>query len=170
MVLRLDSEDKLYEEITDKNKLFKMLEDKLTDYNISVPTKMDLVFFEDAINHICRISRILRQPRGNAMLIGVSGCGKQSLTRLCSFMLEYKCFQIKLSKNYKPLNFREDLKVQMLNSGCDAIPNTFLMTDNQIMYETFLEDINNILNTGEITNLYQKEDFDRMQSSLEKVL
>ena len=37
------------------------------------------------------------------------------------------------------------------------------MTDNQIMYETFLEDINNILNTGEITNLYVKEDFDRMQ-------
>lgn len=76
MVLRLDAEDKLYEEINDKNKLFKMLEDKLTDYNISIPAKMDLVFFEDAINHICRISRILRQPRGNAMLIGVSGCGK----------------------------------------------------------------------------------------------
>lgn len=50
----------------------------------------------------------------------------------------------------------------MLSSGCDAIPNTFLMTDTQIMNETFLEDINNILNTGEITNLYTKEDFDRM--------
>ena len=60
MLLRLDSEDKLYEEILDKNKLFKMLEDKLTDYNISIPSKMDLVFFDDAINHICRISRILR--------------------------------------------------------------------------------------------------------------
>jgi len=58
----------------------------------------------------------------------------------------------------------------MLNSGCDAVTNTFLMTDNQIMYETFLEDINNILNTGEITNLYQKEDLDRMTSSLEKIL
>ena len=42
----------------------------------------------------------------------------------------------------------------MLNAGCDAIQSTFLITDNQIMYETFLEDINNILNTGEITNLY----------------
>ena len=38
------------------------------------------------------------------------------------------------------------------------------------MYEGFLEDINNILNTGEITGLYQPEDFDRMKQQLEKVL
>jgi len=118
--LRLDQEEKLYEKIQDKAKLFKTLEDKLTDYNLSNASKMDLVFFDDAINHVSRILRILSQPRGNAMLIGVSGCGKQSLTRLSSFMLEYKCFQIKLSKNYKPANFRDDLKTQMLSSGCDA--------------------------------------------------
>ena len=49
---------------------------------------MDLILFEMAIDHICRISRVLNQPRGNAMLIGVSGCGKQSLTKLSSFILE----------------------------------------------------------------------------------
>ena len=38
------------------------------------------------------------------------------------------------------------------------------------MYESFLEDINNILNTGEITNLYLKEDFERMIESLGKKL
>ena len=43
------------------------------------------------------------------------------------------------------------------------------MTDTQIMYESFLEDINNILNTGEITNLYAKEDYERMTNSLAKV-
>jgi dynein heavy chain len=58
----------------------------------------------------------------------------------------------------------------MLESGCDAIPNTFLMTDNQIMNETFLEDLNNILNTGEITNLYNRDDKERMASSLSKLL
>jgi dynein heavy chain len=42
----------------------------------------------------------------------------------------------------------------MLFAGCDGRKTTFILTDNQIMYESFLEDINNILNTGEITNLY----------------
>lgn len=54
----------------------------------------------------------------------------------------------------------------MLSAGCDALKTTFILTDTQIMHESFLEDVNNILNTGEITNIYDKEDFDRMGDSL----
>jgi len=53
---------------------------------------MNLVFFDDALISLCAITRILQQPRGNAMLIGVSGSGKQSLTKLAASMLEHKSF------------------------------------------------------------------------------
>jgi dynein heavy chain len=65
-----------------------MLEEKLDDFNFNSESKMDLVFFEDAVKYINKITRILMQPRGNSMLIGVAGCGKQSLTRFSAFMLE----------------------------------------------------------------------------------
>ena len=61
---------------------------------------MDLVFFKDALEHICRITRILRLERGNALLVGVSGCGKQSLTKLASYMSHCECVQIKVTKDY----------------------------------------------------------------------
>lgn len=85
-LLKLDAPIRLYEEIKDKNKLMKTLNGMLDEYNVTNSNKMNLVFFEDAIEHILRISRSLKQPRGNIMLIGVGGSGKQSLTKLSSYM------------------------------------------------------------------------------------
>ena len=53
----------------------------LDDYNMSSSREMKLVFFMDAIEHVSRIARMIRQQRGNALLVGVGGTGKQSLTR-----------------------------------------------------------------------------------------
>jgi len=60
----------------DMPKILKSLNGFLEEYNISSSIKMNLVFFEDAVLHIIKILRALRQPRGNIMLIGVGGSGK----------------------------------------------------------------------------------------------
>jgi dynein heavy chain len=74
--MKLDHEIQTYDLVNDKAILLRTLQDKLTDYNFASASKMNLVFFEDALIYLCAITRILQQPRGNAMLIGVSGSGK----------------------------------------------------------------------------------------------
>lgn len=157
-ILKRDAGVSIFQEVTDKRKLIKILEDKQDDYNFSSNDKLNLVFFEQAIEQILRICRILRQPRGNAMLIGVGGSGKQSLSKLASHIMKCRPFQIEIDKKYNSQSFRNDLKEICRITGCDRQQLSFIFTDVQIAYESFLEDINNILNTGEVPNLFVKKD------------
>lgn len=58
------------------------------------------MLFEDAVAHVCRINRILESPRGNALLVGVGGSGKQSLSRLAAYISSLEVFQMTLRKGY----------------------------------------------------------------------
>ena len=66
--------------------LQKTCEEMLDDYNQINTAQMNLVLFMDALKHVTRISRVIRQPLGNALLLGMGGSGRQSLTRLASHM------------------------------------------------------------------------------------
>ena len=72
---------------------------------------MNLVLFDDAVDHVTRIYRVIRIDQGNALLVGVGGSGKQSLTRLAAFAARCEVFEIKLSRGYNEQSFREDLKI-----------------------------------------------------------
>lgn len=73
--------------VKDMDDLKAVLEQKLADYNDQIAT-MDLVLFSIACEHITRICRIIESPFGNALLVGVGGSGKQSLSKLSAFILQ----------------------------------------------------------------------------------
>uniref|UniRef100_A0A803SX01 Dynein axonemal heavy chain 6 n=1 Tax=Anolis carolinensis TaxID=28377 RepID=A0A803SX01_ANOCA len=159
-IVGVDKADRLYEELPDMEKIKGVLQDYLDDYNIVSSKEVKLVFFQDAIEHVSRIARMIRQERGNALLVGVGGTGKQSLTRLGSHICGYKCFQIELSRGYNYDTFHEDLRKLYKMAGVEDRDMVFLFTDTQIVVEEFLEDINNILNSGEVPNLFEKDELE----------
>jgi len=94
---------------------------------------MHLVMFLDACDHVCRIHRVIRAPLGNALLLGVGGSGRQSLTRLSTFCANYKCFQIEVIKGYSMNNWREDVKKALMQAGVENKQTSFLFVDTQII-------------------------------------
>lgn len=94
------------------------------------------------------------------LLIGIGGSGRQSLSRIASYMCELTTFQISVTKHYGLSEFREDLKSLYLRTGVDNRATSFLFNDTQVIEEQFLEIINSILSTGEVANLYKSEEFE----------
>eukprot|EP01018_Ginkgo_biloba_P007241 Gb_31253 [translate_table: standard] len=136
---------------------------------------MKLVMFLDAIEHTSRICRVIRLPLGNALLLGVGGSGRQSLTKLATFMEDFELFQIEITKGYGNNEWRDDLRRMLLKAGTDDKETTFLFSDTQILMESFLEDINNILNSGEarfysVPNIWKNEDIDLIANAMRPLL
>ncbi|XP_039715559.1 dynein axonemal heavy chain 17 isoform X10 [Pteropus medius] len=154
-----------YLPVTDVAHLNKLLVDVLDSYN-EVNAVMNLVLFEDAVAHICRINRILEAPRGNALLVGVGGSGKQSLSRLAAYISSLEVFQITLKKGYAVLDLKADLSAQYIKSAVKNVPSVFLMTDSQVAEEQFLVLINDLLASGEIPGLFADDEVENIISSM----
>lgn len=132
--------------------------------------KLDLVLFTDALNHLMRISRLLCMSRGSALLVGVGGSGKQSLTRLSAYIAGAYTFQITITKTYNQANLFEDIKALYKIAGFKGQPVCFLFTDAEVKEEGFLEYINQILMTGEVAGLLPKDELDMIVNDIRGVM
>jgi dynein heavy chain len=152
-------QDKVYDMAKSMNKMSHVLEDALREYNETNAT-MDLVLFDDAMKHIARIVRVVMNSGGHALLVGVGGSGKQSLSRLAAFICGFKVVQIVISSTYGINDLKEDLKGMYNKAGLKEEGIMFLLTDSQITNERFLVFLNDLLASGNIPDLFTPDEVD----------
>ena len=164
-----EAEKRVYDEIPDVTLLTKAMEHYLKEYNALSKAPMPLVMFRYAVEHTSRINRVVRQKGGHALLVGLGGSGRQSLAKLAAFIAGFDLFRIEVNKTYGVSHWRNDLKRVLKRAGADCKQIVFLLNDQQIKDESFLEDIAMVLNTGDVPNLFLPEEkadiLERIQSS-----
>jgi dynein heavy chain len=87
-----DSEDpRLYEDLGSFAEIREKMEKILEDYNFNHLT-MNLVLFSDCLDHINKCHRIIRFPKGSGLLVGFGGSGKQSVTKIATYLATYDLY------------------------------------------------------------------------------
>ncbi|XP_018571400.1 dynein heavy chain 12, axonemal [Anoplophora glabripennis] len=147
-------EDKRYDEVLNIQQFRELGENCLHEYNATHKNKMDIVLFDYALEHLSKICRVLSMNCGSALLVGISGSGRQSLTRLASEIYGQALFQPEITNNYTISDWRDDIKIILKEAGGRGKHCVFLITEGQIKEENFLQDVDCLLNSGEVPNMY----------------
>jgi hypothetical protein len=100
-------EDRAYQQLPDQAALAAALDGYLQEHNAARPSDaMQLVMFGDFVQHVARLARVLRQPRGSALLLGAGGSGKRSVARLACHVSDTQLCTLEVTRGYGLAEFR----------------------------------------------------------------
>jgi dynein heavy chain 1 len=120
---------------------------------------VQLVLFNEVLEHVLRIDRIFRQPQGHLLLIGVSGAGKTTLSRFVAWMNGLSVVQVKVHRKYTAEDFDEDLRSVLRRAGCKGEKVAFIMDESNVLESSFLERMNTLLANGEVPGLFEGDEY-----------
>ena len=158
-------DERPYTGISDSEQLRTIVKEKMAEYNENNAV-MNLVLFDMAVEHICRITRTIDKPRGNCLLVGVGGSGKQSLGRLSSFICGCDIFQITVTSSFGVNDFKENLLNLFTKAGIKKQPTCFILVDSQIVNERFLVFLNDFLASGNIPDIFTNDSKDEFRNGV----
>lgn len=162
-----DVSNRKYEEISSFDKLMTVANVALNEHNDPhKPSEMNVILFAYALEHLNRICRILSQPGGNGLIIGIIDSGRRSLIRLAAMICKQKLFELNIEQNYGIQLWREDIKSALKAAGGMGQQTCLFLSENQLKLDSFFIDIDYLLNSGEIPNLWP---IDEKQELLEMV-
>lgn len=139
-----------YTEEPDLISLQTRLEETLHEYNgLNAKAPLSLALFLYAIEHVCRVLRVLRM-QGHIVNVGVGGSGRTSLSILAAYLQGMVVHQVEVGSAYGLHEWREDLRRFCRVAGAAGRPGVLLLGDAQLKDEAFLEDVNSLLNSGEV--------------------
>ena len=84
---------------------------------------LDIIVFEEVLDHIARVDRVLTMPGGSLLMAGTSGVGRRTAVTLVAYLHQIELFTPKVGRGYSVKQFKADLK----NVSCLLNIDTFAL-------------------------------------------
>jgi len=131
---------------------------------------LSLVLFTDMLLHLTRIHRVLRQPCGHLLLLGAAGSGRASLVRIGAYIAECALVASSSHASYTMPQWRAELRRAVLRAGELDEQVVLLLSEASLDLldgdDGILEDVNQLLNTGEVVGLLGDAEVKRVDSAM----
>ena len=159
----------LYEESLTDTLAMEALQHGLAEYKVANPkSPLNLTVFGYAIQHVARISRVLRLPREHLMLVGVGGTGRKSLARLAAFLEHNVYVEPSPMRNYQLSDWVEEVKGILMSAGAKGRRTTMLMSDESFRFEEQYVHISALLQTGDVRDILGADDVVELLDEMSK--
>ncbi|XP_072106568.1 dynein axonemal heavy chain 6-like, partial [Mobula birostris] len=166
--LQASSDSRVYQQITDRARLESVLEQYHLRQSLGNMKVTPPVFFKEAVEHIVRAVRVFTQPSGNLMMVGLDNTGKITNSSLACYIAGCELFRLSIGHNYNHSDFREDLKRVFKQTGVHGVNTVLLLTEFDLLKDSFLEDLNCLVNLGQVPGLFESQELDNVIMELKK--
>lgn len=151
-------EERRYEEVHDISVLKDAALKAIEEFNCTHKSKIDVVLFAFALEHISKLCRILNMPGGNCILVGTPGSGRESLAKIATAMCKQKLLQNDLLNLNDFKSWRKTVKETLREAGGRGNETAFLLNEMELKKEEYLQDIDSLLTLSEIVNVFTVEE------------
>ncbi|CAL5987537.1 Dynein_heavy chain [Hexamita inflata] len=129
---------------------------------LSNPLAQHIVLTDEVIETILKIDRVIKQPVGHLLLVGISGVGKTTLAKFTAWLNNYECYDVQTHKKYTLQDFEELLRMLVIKAGVKQIKLVFLFDEANALETTFLEHMNALLASGEVPGLFEGDQLSQL--------
>ena len=91
------------------------------------------MFFRQAVEHLARAARVLRQASGHILMVGVGGTGKASVVRLATYLQNCEFKTLRTFSNYNIGDFHEDVKCALFTAGIEGLNTVLFLNDRYLV-------------------------------------
>lgn len=130
--------------------------------------ELHMLLFDEILEHIASVDRVLSEPGGSLLLVGRSGVGRRTATTLVAHMGGYKWFAPSITRDYSAKAFSADIKSVLSTAGVEGQHTVLYLEDHQCVEDAILEITNSLLSSGEVPGLYTHEELEPMLSPLKE--
>ncbi|CAL1265870.1 unnamed protein product [Larinioides sclopetarius] len=134
-------------------------------YNSEV-RELDIVVFQEVLDNLAKVDRVLSQQNGSLLLIGMNGSGRRLSVSITAHSHQIPIVSPKVNPNYSIKQFSNDLKTVMQMAGIEGKEVLLLLEDYQILDDEFLELIDSLLSSGDVPGLYTPQELEPLLNPL----